>query len=139
MLFRSERLKGQTEVENRSVAELADQANDAAMRFYDGFRDGQSHARALHTITFTFATIELVKNQSLFEIVYARPVIGHTNDKLTITRFCGNMNRRLAGRVFTGVFQQLTQNISDALQINPDKRRAVGQVYFHRVSGQRKF
>ena len=58
------------------MAELAGDSDRAAVRFHDGFRDRQAHARALHQKALVLAAIEFVENQSHLHIFNARPVIG---------------------------------------------------------------
>src|SRR5271170_923690 len=66
----------QFEREYRAAAELAGDADNAVVGFHDGFGDGQSHARALHTIALVAAAVELVEDQRLFKVVDAVSVIG---------------------------------------------------------------
>ena len=49
------------------------------MRLDNGLGDGETHAGALHTITLISATVELLEDQRLLQILDSRSLIGHAD------------------------------------------------------------
>src|SRR6202051_125750 len=115
-------------VKNRPVAGLARHTNLAAMRFHNGFRNSQTHSRALHLETMIASSVELLKNQRLLKIVNPGSAVGDTRDQHSIFCFSSYVNRSSRSGIFGGIFQKMPQNFVDANQVHLRFRKVGRQV-----------
>src|ERR1700721_3077706 len=102
----------QAKVKNRAVAQLACDSELAAVGFYNGFADGQSHAGSVDLHALIPAAVEFFEDERLFEIVNARTAIGNADGQhlLVVRGFGGTPDGSARGRTLGGVLCQLTQH-----------------------------
>src|ERR1019366_6503572 len=105
----------QTEVKNRAVPQLAGEAEAAAVDFYYGFADRQSHARAVDLHALVSSAVKFFEDEGLFKIVDAGTAIGNADVEglVGVLGFRGDADRSTGGRVFGGVLEQVHQDFLD--------------------------
>src|SRR3984957_13489224 len=89
------------------MTQLAGDSQTAAVGFYDGFADRESHAGAVDLHALISATIKLFENQGLLEIVDARTAMGDAGGAYFIVRFGVDADGSAGGRILGRVVAQV--------------------------------
>src|SRR5664279_3311239 len=97
------------------MPQLAGDAEAAAVGFYYGFADRQSHARSVDLHALVSSAVEFFENEGLLEIVYAGTAIGNADVECLVLGFRGDADRSLGGRVFSGVLDQVHEDFLNAV------------------------
>ena len=90
------------------------------MRFDDGFRDRQAHARSLNAVTLIRAAVEFIKNEAQFGVHNPRPSVRNTEDHRIFLLFRADRDRLIRGGVQIRIFDQMDEHFPCARQVRTD-------------------
>jgi hypothetical protein len=102
------------------VAQLAGNADIAAMRGDKRFGNRKAHAGTADEVALIAATVKFVEDQTLLKGIDAGAMVGHAEaDKITYI-FRGDSDGAILGRVEMSIVDELDEDIGGALGIGAD-------------------
>ena len=108
---------------------LADDVDGAAVSGGDGFGDGQAHAGSVDEVALIFAAIELIEDEAQLHFLNAGAVIGDAGDQSVAGHFGGDGDGTVFGRVGVGVFDEASEDVLDAIEVDADGRKRWIDIY----------
>ena len=126
----------QGEMENRSVAGLADNADLAPMQFDNRLGNGQPHSSTLYHHALLASAIELLENHLLFQLIDAGSVVGNACDDFRTVTLNSDMNGTVWWGVLRGVVQEMGNHFGDAVDIHLQGRQMGWNVDLNRMAAQ---
>src|SRR6266566_3688658 len=105
-----------------SVPQLTHHADRPAMRFDNGFRDRQAHARSLHAVALIRPAVELVENKAQFGVTNPRPPVRNTEEYAIFLLFRADRDRLVRRGIQIRILNQMDEHFPGARQVRADAR-----------------